>query len=106
MAEKDPSLKPTTDPVLPPSVPASTEKTDADKQSDARQSIGGQGQAGSKVEGDEETITSDELKNSKQPKAPEHPLEIPKPDLEDVVDQTQAAPKSEVAPKEAVVTNP
>lgn len=68
-----------------------SEKTPADEAADARNAIGGQGVDGSVVEEEKETMTIDELKNSKQPLAPEKPLEVPKTTLADAFDTTDAA---------------
>lgn len=83
---------------IPPSETPTT-KSEADRNADARNSIGGQGPAGSHVEEDKERISAETLAGSTHPKAPEHPLEHPKTPLADAFDETPAAETAE-APKE------
>lgn len=76
-----------------PSGPAS--KTSADEAADIRNSTGGQSPEGSKVEADKEFVSTDELAKSDQPKAPSHPLEVPKQKLSDAFDTAEPAAAGE-----------
>lgn len=54
----------------------------------------------SSLQGKPESITTDDLARSTHPKAPEVPIEVPKPPLADVFDTTEPAPEKLEGDKE------
>lgn len=69
------------------------EKSEVDKAADKRNATGGQSPAGSVVEEDKTHVSTEELAGSVQPKAPTHPLEVPKQPLADAFDTAEPAPE-------------